>query len=953
MPDDKPNVLVIDDDLNLLRAIAARLEDRFAISACQDFDQALALLDRQEFQVVLADQVMPGMLGTEFFELLRQRHPHPIRVILSAHEDSAHLLQAINRAELHRYVKKPIDFDELAHVLRNAVDLFWLRRENRDLLEQLRQKNQALTQANLDLGREIDKRTAAEQELRASERKLLELLQERETTLAKANLALRETSGQLETFHKANHQAMGKALRQERITRKLLARLSDTTGREFVAQLVVELARSLEARQVWIGKVVGKTHFEVLYHSQGKSGPKGTFPLEGSVVQKTYARGVYVCKSGLAGKFPDDPLLESPECQAYVGFLLHDSAGNTFGLLSATFGQSLDDPFLPEAVMATFAHRAAAELEREGLLEELRQYRQRLELALDAAEQGIWTFDLKERRVNASPKVFLMLGHPPDAFDSSFDNWRRMLHPDDKRTVLQAVEQIGAPGGPSNFSIEFRLRTADGGYRWIFTKGGVTRRSPGGQALEMLGVNIDIHQKKSGELRLQEYQRQFRAIIDNSPSLIYLKDLEGRYMLANETLVRESAAAGSILGRTDSQIYSEDLARQSASFDQKILETGQSHSFELDFEDGRTFLNVKFPLLDQQGRPYALGGIATDITEHKKTLRELERHKNYFESLVQERTKTTRRLNKHLAEKNKELQKTNHLLEARQQEIREQAEVLEAQRDELSRTLEQLKQAQATLVQSEKMVSLGVLTSGIAHEINNPVNYINAGIQGLKRVLDQFKRLLALYEQIRPDNAEQVLEQIAEWKEDIEYDELLQGIDQLSDSIMSGARRTTEIIRSLRTFSHMDDHEMDFADLNENLDSTLVMLRNQYKGRVQIVREYGQLPKVKCFLGQVNQVFMNILANAIQAISGTGMIRISTSTRDGMACVAITDSGAGIPEEIQGRVFEPFFTTKQVGKGTGLGLSISYQIIEKHQGTIRLESTVGRGSTFTISLPLR
>jgi len=276
--------------------------------------------------------------------------------------------------------------------------------------------------------------------------------------------------------------------------------------------------------------------------------------------------------------------------------------------------------------------------------------------------------------------------------------------------------------------------------------------------------------------------------------------------------------------------------------------------------------------------------------------------------------------------------------------------------------LHDLKQTQAQLVQSEKMASLGVLTAGIAHEINNPVNFIRTGIQALKRNLTDLRELLDEYGKVTPDNATDALEEIEGLKEEVEYDELITGIDQLTANITTGADRTTEIVKGLRTFSRLDEGKQKPVDLHENIDSTLMMLHSRYRDSIHICKEYGEIPSVACHAGQLNQVFMNVLANAIDAIEGKGEkqsdeeIRIRTFPveRDGRAfvCVEIADSGPGIPQEVQDQLFEPFFTTKEVGEGTGLGLSISHGIVEDHGGTIEVASEMGVGTTFRISLPV-
>lgn len=251
------------------------------------------------------------------------------------------------------------------------------------------------------------------------------------------------------------------------------------------------------------------------------------------------------------------------------------------------------------------------------------------------------------------------------------------------------------------------------------------------------------------------------------------------------------------------------------------------------------------------------------------------------------------------------------------------------------------------------MASLGQLVAGIAHEINNPVTFISAGVDSLKTNIDEISQVLDLYQKIKPENVKTKLNEIEDLKERLEYRETRSEIANLLDIIKIGTERTTEIIKGLRSFSRMDEDVLKVADIHENLNTTLILLRNKYKDRINIVKEYGDIPQIECYPGQLNQVFINILANAIDSIGERGKVVIRTSKSNQGIQITITDNGSGIPDEIRSRIFEPFFTTKDVGNGTGLGLSISHGIIEKHMGRIDVSSKVGEGSEFIISLPLK
>jgi two-component system NtrC family sensor kinase len=256
------------------------------------------------------------------------------------------------------------------------------------------------------------------------------------------------------------------------------------------------------------------------------------------------------------------------------------------------------------------------------------------------------------------------------------------------------------------------------------------------------------------------------------------------------------------------------------------------------------------------------------------------------------------------------------------------------------------------LVQSEKMASLGQLVAGIAHEINNPVTFISAGVDSLGTNLEEVRQVLEIYHRITPENTKEKLNEIENLKEQIDYKQAIREINELIESIKNGTERTTQIVNGLRTFSRLDEDVLKVADIHEGLNSTLILLRNKYKNRIKITKDYGDIPQLECFPGQLNQVFMNILSNAIDAIHEKGIIAITTSKSKGFIQIFIKDSGCGIPEDVKAKIFDPFFTTKEVGEGTGLGLSISHGIIEKHNGTIKVNSKAGIGTEFIISLPL-
>lgn len=281
-----------------------------------------------------------------------------------------------------------------------------------------------------------------------------------------------------------------------------------------------------------------------------------------------------------------------------------------------------------------------------------------------------------------------------------------------------------------------------------------------------------------------------------------------------------------------------------------------------------------------------------------------------------------------------------------------------SQKETIEHAYAELRAAQSQMVHSEKMASLGQLTAGIAHEINNPINFISVGIIGLEKNFKSFMKVVERYESIAAKgNTEEALKEIEELKKNLQYGEVKDFISGLMGDIKLGADRAAEIIQGLRSFSRLNEAEFKAADIHEGLDATLVLLRTKTKNTIDIVKEYdSHLSMINCNPGQLNQVFMNILTNAIESIEmkrvgGPNEIRIKTINKPNKIEIRIKDSGIGIPKEIKEKIFDPFFTTKEVGKGTGLGLSISFGIIKKHNGQIEVESEENKGTEFIITIP--
>lgn len=279
-------------------------------------------------------------------------------------------------------------------------------------------------------------------------------------------------------------------------------------------------------------------------------------------------------------------------------------------------------------------------------------------------------------------------------------------------------------------------------------------------------------------------------------------------------------------------------------------------------------------------------------------------------------------------------------------------QALQAKGVEQQQLIGKLRDAHQQLLQSEKMASIGQLAAGIAHEINNPVGFVNSNMGALQGYVGTLLGVIDQYQQVVAGSGDAALgARMAAVREQADLDFLREDVGDLVRESMDGLKRVKDIVQSLKDFSHVGETEWQIADLHKGLDSTLNIVANELKYKATIVKHYGQLPPIRCLASQLNQVFMNLLVNAGHAIKDKGEITISTGTANGWVWVEVADTGVGIAPEHLNRIFEPFFTTKPVGSGTGLGLSLSYGIVHKHGGKIDVASEVGKGTRFIVRLP--
>ena len=366
-----------------------------------------------------------------------------------------------------------------------------------------------------------------------------------------------------------------------------------------------------------------------------------------------------------------------------------------------------------------------------------------------------------------------------------------------------------------------------------------------------------------------------------------------------------------ILG-SDTRMAQEILALQAGASHEQAVRQANAHMTQS--------ANV---LLDALNEMY--GKLGDKTLEVMRKNQELEAERSALEERVRQRTEDFQRLNEQLLAYSLEQQELNEKLES----------------------------AQSQLLQSEKMASIGQLAAGVAHEINNPVGFVNSNLGTLEKYMADLFRVIAAYEAAESKFGGEHCPEVADVRKSVDLPYLMEDIPSLVKESRDGLARVKRIIQDLKDFSHVDESSWQFADLEKGMDSTLNVVWNEIKYKAEVVKEYAGLPQVECMPSQINQVFMNLLVNAAQAIEGQGTITIRSGVAGEEAWLEVADTGKGIAPQHLGRIFDPFFTTKPVGKGTGLGLSLSYGIVQKHGGRIEVSSEVGKGTAMRVWLPLR
>jgi PAS domain S-box-containing protein len=458
---------------------------------------------------------------------------------------------------------------------------------------------------------------------------------------------------------------------------------------------------------------------------------------------------------------------------------------------------------------------------------------------------------------------------------------------------------------------------------------------PNGERIGSVGISRDITVRKKIERNLIENRDYLNSIIESSLDSIVVTD-------GNGVITKANKAFGELLNRDQNEVTDKtimeftvreagrykSISGEPLKISEKYIEKSMETIFQL-FEDGK-IRNKRNYYIRKDNK-------VIPVEESIVVLYEKNKNKRGAVAVIKD---ISERL---------QLEKKNTKLY-----------------EETKSALEELKKTQSHLLQSEKMASIGQLAAGVAHEINNPTGFIHSNLGSLNKygnkVLDLLQKYNEVFTKLNDNGSSNITsfcEEITDLKKKLKIDFIMKDFKKVISESLEGTERIKKIVSDLKNFSRVDQDNFKLADLNEGIESTLNVIWNELKYKCTVEKDYGYLPQIHCNLGQLNQVFMNILVNASHAIEEKGTITISTrhidnhnNTEEGYIEIKISDTGSGIPEDKLARIFEPFFTTKPVGKGTGLGMSIAYDIIKKHRGEIFVESELGKGTIFTIQLPL-
>jgi len=434
-------------------------------------------------------------------------------------------------------------------------------------------------------------------------------------------------------------------------------------------------------------------------------------------------------------------------------------------------------------------------------------------------------------------------------------------------------------------------------------------------------------ERKKIEEAIREHTEKRRIILEDIEEAYYEADINGKFVFVNNAMCR-------ILGYTREELIGQKYWHLLDEPTLKTLYAAVDRSYKtnepirvLDMEairkDGTKLITETSVsiIIDTEGTFIGFRGISRNVTRRRQMEETLKKNQ---EELI--------RKNEEIDTNRKNIQITLERLE---------------------KAYEEQKSSQLKILQQEKMASIGQLAAGVAHELNNPMSFISSNLGTLNKYVNRLLDFISVQsEEIKSLENAAAVRKVNKKRKELKLDDIIGDIHVMIKESLDGAERVKKIVYELNCFSRMDEEEYKSADINECIESAITIVRNELKYRSTLEKDYGKLPRIKCYPRQINQIFVNLLINAVQSIAEQGTIRIKTWHEDGSAWMEVSDTGSGIQQENLVKIFEPFFTTKDAGEGTGLGLSITYEIVQRHKGEITVKSELGKGTTFTIRIPV-
>jgi len=559
-----------------------------------------------------------------------------------------------------------------------------------------------------------------------------------------------------------------------------------------------------------------------------------------------------------------------------------------------------------------------AELEQDKHQYEKRE--QRLRLMAETIEEVFWmsTPGIKEM-LYVSPAYEKIWGMSCDSLYRAPTDFVEAIHPDDKEEVRRAVVLDHSQG---KWNCQYRIRRPNGNWRWIEDQGFPVYGSDG-ELLCLTGVARDVTPQKELEEQLRHSKQMLENIFSSMHIQIAYLDKDFRFIRVNEAYADTVGGKGpdSFVGRGHFDLFpnaeNEKIFRRVVTSGVAFHATEKAFAFPDQPQRGTTFWDWSLvPVKKEDGTVYGLLLTLVDVTERAGNRLALE------QALAE-----ARGLSGELQQKNCDLEET----------------------------AAKLRQTQSHIIQQEKLATIGLLAAGVAHEINNPLSFVTSNLMTLGKYCSRLGDYVAALERLlaRQYQTESDIGELSELRRRFTIENILADSGDLVDESLEGADRLKNIVRDLKSFSRRDDGQMNMVDINGCLQSTVNIVWSELKYTCELVMDLGDLPPILCHPQQLNQIFMNLLINAAQAMEVQGTITITSRQQAGHVEVSIADTGCGMSPEVAAHIFEPFYTTKPVGKGTGLGLSIAMDIVRHHQGELRVESEPGHGTIFTLRLPIR